>query len=77
MYAHVRVPEISGRSLEELDELFARKVSAKDFGAAETYGAGRKVAEIESGKHMVNAVDEEVVQSRGKERVSETATEAA
>lgn len=46
-YAYWRVPEISGRSLEELDELFENRVPARKFGTTETHGAARRIAEIE------------------------------
>lgn len=47
------MPEISGRSLEELDELFENKVSARKFATAETHGAARLVTEIEERKASV------------------------
>lgn len=47
-YAYFRVPEISGRSLEELDELFERRVPARQFASAETHGAAHRIAELEN-----------------------------
>ena len=47
-YAYWRVPEISGRSLEELDELFDNRVPARKFAITETHGAARRIAEIEA-----------------------------
>ena len=45
------VPEITGRSLEEVDELFDRKLWAWQFANAETHGIGRTIADLELGKH--------------------------
>ena len=44
------VPEITGRSLEEVDELFERRLWAWQFEKAETHGIGRTIAELELGK---------------------------
>jgi len=48
VYTYFCVPETRNRSLEELDELFARKITARRFASTETFGAGRRVAELEN-----------------------------
>ncbi|KAI0016604.1 general substrate transporter [Xylariomycetidae sp. FL0641] len=42
IYTYFCVPETKNRSLEELDELFEKRVSARKFASTETTGAGRK-----------------------------------
>lgn len=44
------LPEMSGRSLEELDELFEKKVSVWKFRKFVTDGIGSEVTALESGK---------------------------
>lgn len=41
-------PELKGRSLEEVDELFAAKLWAWQFSKYETHGAGHLVAALEN-----------------------------
>ena len=41
------MPETKGRSLEELDELFARNVPAREFSRTLTHGAGARLAQLE------------------------------
>lgn len=41
-------PELKGRSLEEVDELFAAKLHAWQFKNYETHGTGRLLAELEN-----------------------------
>lgn len=53
VYAYWRVPEISGRSLEELDELFENKVPARKFATTETHGAAHRITELENRKALV------------------------
>lgn len=48
IYAFFYVPETKYRSLEEMDELFAAGLSAREFKNARTSGAGRRVAELEN-----------------------------
>ncbi|WWC60685.1 uncharacterized protein I303_103261 [Kwoniella dejecticola CBS 10117] len=43
------VPEIAGRSLEEMDELFEMRLWAWQFKNAETSGVGRRIAQLEAG----------------------------
>ena len=45
------MPELSGRSLEEVDELFERRLWAWQFAGAETTGAGRRIHELELGRN--------------------------
>lgn len=52
-YAYFRVPEIMNRSLEELDEMFEKRVPARKFGSYETHGAARRVAELENNAHVM------------------------
>ncbi|KAK5273415.1 hypothetical protein LTR96_000014 [Exophiala xenobiotica] len=55
------IPELKGRSLEEVDELFERKLWAWQFSKAQTHGIGNQIAamedgsEIESGKAQLTA----------------------
>ncbi|KAK5171471.1 uncharacterized protein LTR77_004616 [Saxophila tyrrhenica] len=48
IYTYFCVPETKGRSLEEVDELFERRIPARKFASTRTSGAGRRVAELES-----------------------------
>ena len=48
IYVYFVVPETRNRSLEELDGLFANHVLARKFASTETFGAGRRVAELEN-----------------------------
>ena len=41
------VPDLHGRSLEEVDELFDRNLWAWQFGKVETVGEGRRIRELE------------------------------
>lgn len=41
------IPELKGRSLEELDELFEKKVSVWRFGSYQTEGLGAQVRQLE------------------------------
>lgn len=43
------LPELKGRSLEELDELFQKKISVWRFGKHVTEGIGRDIREIDDG----------------------------
>ncbi|WVW86933.1 hypothetical protein I302_108989 [Kwoniella bestiolae CBS 10118] len=45
------LPELRGRSLEEVDELFERKLWAWQFNKAESRGLGAEIARIEEGAH--------------------------
>lgn len=44
IYTYFCVPETKNRSLEELDELFERRIPARKFAKTETSGAGRRYA---------------------------------
>ena len=50
IYVIFFVPEVTGRSLEEVDELFERRLWAWQFAKAETHGIGRTIAELELGR---------------------------
>lgn len=41
------VPELKGRTMEEIDEMFDKKVSVWNSGKYETTGVGRRIREIE------------------------------
>ena len=45
------LPELTGRSLEEVDELFDRKLWAWQFAKAETTGIGATIAKLEMGEN--------------------------
>ena len=53
--AYFVFPETRGRALEELDELFEKKVSARKFATTETTGAGRRVTAIERNEVITEA----------------------
>ncbi|KAF3407108.1 High-affinity glucose transporter ght1 [Talaromyces pinophilus] len=55
IYAYFFVPEIKNRSLEELDELFENRISARKFASTQTHGAGRRVAELENRTNLHTA----------------------
>lgn len=55
-YAYWFVPEIKNRSLEELDELFHNRVSARKFAQTETHGAAHRIRELESHRRAGSAV---------------------
>lgn len=46
------LPELKGRSLEELDELFADKVSVWRFKKHQTQGWGAQMRELEAESHI-------------------------
>lgn len=47
IFAIVFVPELKGRSLEEVDELFEAKLWAWQFSKYETTGVGSRIAQLE------------------------------
>lgn len=75
------LPEMSGRSLEELDELFEKNVSVWKFGKFRTSGIGAEVTALESadaskvveGKVLVGVevqpVGEEIDDGEGKKKM--------
>lgn len=52
------LPELKGRSLEELDELFQRKISVWKFGKTVTEGVGADIRAIDD---QVGELDEKMV----------------
>lgn len=42
------MPELKGRSLEELDELFEKRVNVFRFGSCETFGYGARLTMVEA-----------------------------
>ncbi|GFZ49764.1 hypothetical protein JCM24511_07167 [Saitozyma sp. JCM 24511] len=56
------VPELKGRSLEEVDELFELRLRAWQFTKAETHGAGARIAALE-GSHAL-AIDSDKIHGR-------------
>jgi SP family sugar:H+ symporter-like MFS transporter len=67
VWAYFFVPETKGRSLEELDELFVQRISARKFRSAVTTGAGRRVTAIEQDE--ISGRDKHVMEHQ--ERVDE------
>ena len=49
LYSFFFVPETKGRALEELDECFAARLSARKFAAYQTTGAAALLHELETG----------------------------
>lgn len=47
LWAFLFLPELKGRSLEELDELFEKRVSVLKFGKYRTTGYGARITKIE------------------------------
>lgn len=74
VYAYLRVPEISGRSLEELDELFESKVPARKFSTTETHGAARRITELESRGAVVEEAKSTRMRSSSGNKPAETDT---
>lgn len=60
LYALLFVPETKGRSLEELDELFDRKLWAWQFSKTQTTGAGSRVAMLENDRFAKEDIQAEV-----------------
>ncbi|KAJ9498535.1 hypothetical protein H2202_005720 [Exophiala xenobiotica] len=71
------IPELKGRSLEEVDELFERKLWAWQFSKAQTHGIGNQIAamedgsEIESGKAQLTATHIDNASNMHSEEVRE------
>lgn len=53
------IPELKGRSLEEVDELFERGLWAWQFKNAETHGVGARIAAMEAGRTVEAEVQPE------------------
>lgn len=68
-WAFFVLPELKGRTLEELDELFQKRVNVFEFGRYQTTGAGATLAVIEGMAHTVDDKTAElVVQEKGLDR---------
>ncbi|WVW80524.1 hypothetical protein I302_102509 [Kwoniella bestiolae CBS 10118] len=50
IFAVFYVPELAGRSLEEMDELFELNLWAWQFKGAQTEGVGHRIAQLEAGR---------------------------
>ncbi|RDL36187.1 Uncharacterized protein BP5553_06799 [Venustampulla echinocandica] len=61
IFTYFFVPETKGRSLEELDELFAQHIPARKFASTETVGPGRRAADLEN----LDAVQIDDLKSKG------------
>lgn len=61
-------PELKGRSLEEVDELFEAKIHCWQFSKYKTTGVGHRVGELEQGDH--EALEEQVAISDGPNKTS-------
>ena len=70
------VPELSGRSLEEVDELFIRDLWAWQFSKAETHGVGARIANIEAGVDVEKAAEAHAGNDAGAEGQAAGAEEA-
>ncbi|WVQ68313.1 uncharacterized protein L199_006520 [Kwoniella botswanensis] len=57
IFAVFYVPEIAGRSLEEMDELFELRLSAWQFKNAQTTGVGHRIAQMEAGEVAGNKLE--------------------
>ncbi|KAH8901337.1 general substrate transporter [Thozetella sp. PMI_491] len=57
-------PELKGRSLEEVDELFEQKLWAWQYSKATTYGVGARITAMEGGSHSnTDAAESKAVES--------------
>ncbi len=68
------VPELSGRSLEEVDELFEQNLWAWQFKGATTTGVGARIAELERGGGAVvtdTKLDEDLAAEKPQENKRE------
>lgn len=69
VWAFFVLPELKGRTLEELDELFQKRVGVMEFGRFQTTGAGATLAVIEGMAHHVDdKTAEMVVREKGLDR---------
>ncbi|KAM0815830.1 putative Major facilitator superfamily (MFS) profile domain-containing protein [Seiridium cardinale] len=69
IWAIFMLPELKGRTLEELDELFQKKVGVFEFGKYHTTGAGATLAVIEGLAHQADDKTAElVVREKGLDR---------
>lgn len=66
---YLLVPELTGRSLEEVDELYEQRLWGWQFAKAETTGTARQLAMLEHGQGDALSKDHEMAQvdSRGHE----------
>ncbi|WVF72551.1 hypothetical protein IAT40_007368 [Kwoniella sp. CBS 6097] len=53
------VPELAGRSLEEMDELFELRLWAWQFKGAETKGVGARITQLEAGRRGAEGADQD------------------
>ncbi|WVQ98401.1 hypothetical protein IAU59_005524 [Kwoniella sp. CBS 9459] len=53
------VPELAGRSLEEMDERFEMRLWAWQFKKAETKGVGARITQLEAGQRAVGKADQD------------------
>lgn len=65
VWAYFVLPELKGRTLEELDELFQKHISVLDFGKYQTSGAGATLAVIEGLAHQVDDKTAALVAAKG------------
>lgn len=66
------VPELAGRSLEEVDELFAQKLWAWQFKAYKTSGVGARIAQLEGRERAESSIGDEEKGENGEEGRVET-----
>lgn len=65
VWAYFVLPELKGRALEELDELFQKHISVFDFGKYQTSGAGATLAVIEGMSHQVDDKTAALIAEKG------------
>ncbi|KAI1841937.1 hypothetical protein JX265_013052 [Neoarthrinium moseri] len=68
LWAFFVLPELKGRTLEELDELFQKHINVFEFGKYETTGAGATLAVIEGMAHQVDEKTAAIIAEEGLEK---------
>ncbi|KAI0130364.1 general substrate transporter [Xylariales sp. AK1849] len=73
LWAFFVLPELKGRSLEELDEIFQKHVGVFDFGKFQTTGAGATLTVIEGMAHDLDKKSAALVIEDGLDKHTEAA----
>jgi MFS transporter, SP family, sugar:H+ symporter len=71
-WAFFFLPELKNRTLEELDELFQKRVGVFEFAKYQTTGAGASLAVIEGMAHQVDEKTAAMIVEEGLEKKKES-----